>query len=113
MLDSSRDCRYRRGAHRSIGVSLPKVTFHDISGISSGVPGFPLTLIHPNAWEADQQKYSPLFLSFVPSRAGSPMGFRADHEVARGADQGDQVLRRLAARGTRGNSSVLHRPLLE
>jgi hypothetical protein len=88
MLDSRRDCRYRRGAHRSIGVALRTVTFHDMSGISSGVPGFPLTLfpltlIHPSAWEADQQIYSPSFPSLDPSRAGSLKGLRAVHGVAR------------------------------
>src|SRR5215203_4778910 len=38
MLDSRRDCRYRRGVHRSIGVGLGKVTFHDMSGASRGDP---------------------------------------------------------------------------
>jgi hypothetical protein len=74
MLDSRGDCRYRRGAHRSIGGALRRVTFHDKLGISSGIPGFPLTLFHPSAWEAGQQKYSPSFLSLGPSRAGSLMG---------------------------------------
>ena len=46
MLDSRRDCGYRRGAHRSIGVALRKVTFHNMLGTYSGVPGFPFTLIH-------------------------------------------------------------------
>src|SRR5215212_12215799 len=50
MLDARRDCRYRRGPHRNIGVGLGKVTFHNKPGTSSGVPGFPLTLIHPSAW---------------------------------------------------------------
>ena len=57
MLDSRRDCRYRRGAHRSIGVGLGKVTFHNMLGTSSGVPGFPLTPIHRSAWKG----YSPKF----------------------------------------------------
>jgi hypothetical protein len=43
MLDSRRDRRYRSGAHRSIGVGLREVTFHDMPGASSGVPGFPLS----------------------------------------------------------------------
>src|SRR5215208_6984385 len=71
MLDSRRYCRYHRGAHRSIRVGLGKVAFHDMSGTSSGVPGFPLTHIHPSAREADQQKYSPSFLSLGPSRAAA------------------------------------------
>src|ERR687897_433413 len=50
MLDSRRDCRYRGGANRNIGVGLGKVTFHNMLGTSFGVPGFPLTLIHPSAW---------------------------------------------------------------
>jgi hypothetical protein len=74
MLDSRRDCGYHRGTHCSIGVGLRKVATHDLPGISSGVPGFPLTVFHPSTWEADQQKYSPLFLSLGPSRAGSLMG---------------------------------------
>jgi hypothetical protein len=57
MLDSRRDCRYRGGAHRNIGVGLGKVTFHDMLGTSSGVPGFPLTLIHPSAWKWNSQKF--------------------------------------------------------
>jgi hypothetical protein len=105
MLDSRRYCRYHRGAHRSIRVGLGKVTFHDMSGTSSGVPGFPLALIHPSAWEADQQKYSASFLSLGPSRAGSLMGLRAVHGVARGADQSDQAPGKLSARGAHGNSS--------
>jgi hypothetical protein len=47
MLDSRRDRRYRRVAHRSIRVGLRKVTFHDMPGIPEEVPGFPLTLILP------------------------------------------------------------------
>ena len=59
MLDSRRDCRYRGGAHRNIGVGLGKVTFHNMLGTSSGVPGFPLlTLIHPSAWKGNSQKSS-------------------------------------------------------
>jgi hypothetical protein len=77
MLDSRRDCRYRRGAHRSIGVGLGKVTFHDMSGPQEEIPGFPLTLIHPSVWEADQQKHPSVFLSLGSSRASSPMGLRA------------------------------------
>jgi hypothetical protein len=53
MLDSRRDCRYYRGAHRSIGVGLGEVAVHDMLGISSGLPGFPLALILPRASEAD------------------------------------------------------------
>jgi hypothetical protein len=53
MLDSRRDRRYHRGAHRSIGVGLRKVAFHDVPGISSGVAGFPLALIHPSARDAN------------------------------------------------------------
>jgi hypothetical protein len=53
MLYSRRDCRYHRGAHRSIGVGSRKVAFHDVPGISSGVAGFPLTLLLPSAYEAD------------------------------------------------------------
>src|ERR687890_1502516 len=53
MLYSRRDCRYYRGAHRSIGVGLRKVASHDMPGISSGVAGFPLTLMLPSACEAD------------------------------------------------------------
>jgi hypothetical protein len=49
MLDSRRDCRYRRVAHRSIGVGLGKVAFHDMLGTSSGVPGIPHTLIYQMA----------------------------------------------------------------
>src|SRR5919112_4137708 len=41
MLDSRRDCRYRRGAHRSIREGLRKVTFHDMSGPQEEIPGFP------------------------------------------------------------------------
>ena len=51
MLDSRRDCRYRRGAHRSIGVGLGKVTFHNMLGTPEEVPGFPPTLIQPSAWK--------------------------------------------------------------
>ena len=91
MLDSRRDCRYRGGAHRSIGIGLRTVTFHAMPGTSSGIPGFPLTPFHPSAWEADQQKYSPSFLSLGPSRAGSLMGLRAVHGVARSTDRGDQA----------------------
>ena len=50
MLDSCDDCRYRRVAHRNLEVGLGKVIFHNMLGTSSGVPGFPLTLIHPSAW---------------------------------------------------------------
>ena len=57
MLDSRRDCRYRGGAHRNVGVGLGKVTFHDMSGTSSGIPGFPLTLIHPSAWKVNSRKF--------------------------------------------------------
>src|SRR5215218_3984754 len=57
MLDSRRDCRYRRGAHRSIGIGLGKVTFHNMLGTSSGVPGFPLTLIHPSAWKVNSANF--------------------------------------------------------
>jgi hypothetical protein len=53
MLDSRRDCRNHRRAHRSIGVGLREVAFHDMPGISSKVPGFPLALILPSAWDAD------------------------------------------------------------
>jgi hypothetical protein len=48
MLDSRRDCRYRRVAHCSIGVGLRKVAFHDMPGTPEEVPGIPLTLIHPS-----------------------------------------------------------------
>ena len=34
MLDSRRDCRYRGGAYRNIGVGLGKVTFHNMLGTS-------------------------------------------------------------------------------
>ena len=50
MLDSRRDCRYRGGAHRNIGVGLGKVSFHNMPGTQEEVPGFPLTLIQPSAW---------------------------------------------------------------
>src|SRR5918998_3235389 len=56
MLDSRRDCRYRGGAHRNIGVGLGKVTFHNLLGTYSGVPGIPLSLIHPRAWKVNSQK---------------------------------------------------------
>jgi hypothetical protein len=56
MLDSRRDCRYRGGAHRDIRVGLGKVTFHNMLGTSSGVPGFLLTLIHPSAWKGSSPK---------------------------------------------------------
>ena len=46
MLDSGCDYRYRRVAHRHRGVGLRKGTFLDMAGTSSGVPGFPLPLIH-------------------------------------------------------------------
>jgi hypothetical protein len=59
MLDSRRDCRYRLGAHRNIGVGLGTVTFHNMVGTSSGVPGFPLTLIHPSAWKWNSRKFAP------------------------------------------------------
>ena len=62
MLDSRRDCRYRGGAHRNIGVGLGKVTFHNMLGTSSGVPGFPLTLIHPSAWNKDSRKFTSKIL---------------------------------------------------
>jgi hypothetical protein len=45
MLDSRRDRRYRRVAHRNIGVGLRKVLSHDMPGTPVEVPGFPLTLI--------------------------------------------------------------------
>src|ERR671914_221318 len=64
MLDSRRDCRYRGGAYRNIGVGLGKATFHNMLGTSSGVPGFPLTFIHPSAWKGNSPK-------FWPSRARS------------------------------------------
>jgi hypothetical protein len=57
MLDSRRDCRYRGGAHRNIGVGLDKVTCHNMLGTSSGVPGFPLTLIHPSAWNVNSANF--------------------------------------------------------
>jgi hypothetical protein len=44
MLDSRRDCRYRRGDHRSIGAGIREVTFHAIPGAQKEVPGFPLPL---------------------------------------------------------------------
>jgi hypothetical protein len=62
MLDSRRDRRYRRVAHRSIRVGLRKVTFHDMSGTSSGVPGFPLALIHQSAWGGVLRSSDALFL---------------------------------------------------
>jgi hypothetical protein len=43
MLDSRRDCRYRRGAHRSIGVGLRIFDVHGMPGIFSG----PLALLSP------------------------------------------------------------------
>jgi hypothetical protein len=58
MLDARRDCRYRRGAHRSIGVGLRRVTFRNMLGTSSGVPGFPLTLIHPSAWKWNSANFA-------------------------------------------------------
>ena len=58
MLDSRRDRRYRRVAHRSIRVGLRKVTFHDIPGTSSGIPGFPLTLIHRSAWNMNSANFA-------------------------------------------------------
>ena len=58
MLDSRRNCRYRGGAHRNIGVGLGKVTFHNMLGTSSGVPGFPLTFIHPSAWNKNSPKFT-------------------------------------------------------
>ena len=51
MLDSRRDCRYRRVAHCSTGVGLGKVAFHDMPGTLEEVPGIPLTLIHLSAWK--------------------------------------------------------------
>jgi hypothetical protein len=66
MLDSRRDCRYRGGAHRSIGVGLGKVTFHAKAGKSSGVPGFPLTLIHPSAWKSNSANF--VFTEFYEVR---------------------------------------------
>src|SRR5215208_4555949 len=68
MLDSRRDCRYRRGAHRSIGVGLGKVTFHDMLGTSFGVPGFRLTLIQPSAWKGISQKFNFRFTAFYEVR---------------------------------------------
>jgi hypothetical protein len=56
MLDSRRDCRYRRGAHRSIGIGLRKVSFHAMPGTPEEVPSFPLTLIHPSAWKVNSPK---------------------------------------------------------
>jgi hypothetical protein len=58
MLDARRDCRYRRGPHRSIGVGLRKVTFHNMPGTSSGVPSFLLTLIHPPSWKKNSPKFA-------------------------------------------------------
>jgi hypothetical protein len=40
MFDSRRDRRYRLVAHRSIGVGLRKVTFHDMPGTPEEVPDF-------------------------------------------------------------------------
>jgi hypothetical protein len=40
MLDPRGDCRCRRRAHRSIGVALRTVTFHDMSGSPLGSPAF-------------------------------------------------------------------------
>ena len=57
MLDSRRDCRYRGGAHRNIGVGLGKVTFHNMLGTPEEVPGIPLTLIHPRAWKVNTRKF--------------------------------------------------------
>ena len=53
MLDSRRDRRYRRGAHRSVG--LRKVTFHDKPGTSSKAPGFllPFNLVEVEFCETD------------------------------------------------------------
>src|ERR671910_2180022 len=71
MLDSRRDCRYRGGAHRNIGVGLGKVTFHNMLGTSSGVPGFPLTLIHPSAWNWRSANFAFWAFSEVRSKGGS------------------------------------------
>jgi hypothetical protein len=59
MLDSRRDCRYRGGAHRDIRVGLGILTFHNMLGTSSGVPGFLLTRIHPSAWNKNSRKFTP------------------------------------------------------
>jgi hypothetical protein len=56
MLDSRRDCRYCGGAHRSIGISLRKVSFHDMLGTPEEVPSFPLTLIHLVRGKANSPK---------------------------------------------------------
>ena len=58
MLDSRRDRRYRRVAHRSIRVGLRKATFHGMPGIPEEVPGFPLTLIHPAAWKENSANFA-------------------------------------------------------
>jgi hypothetical protein len=57
MLDSRRDCRYRRVAHCSIGVGLGKVAFHEMPGTPEEVPGIPLTLIHPSAWKVNSANF--------------------------------------------------------
>ena len=66
MLDSRRDCRYRRGAHRSIGVGLGKVTFHNMLGTPEEVPGFPPTLIQPSAWKGNSRKFATRSQSKFP-----------------------------------------------
>jgi hypothetical protein len=76
MLDSGRDCRYRRVAHCSIGVGLRKVAFHDMPGTLEEVPGIPLTLIHSSAWKMDSANFALTEFSEVrlPRYALPPSG---------------------------------------
>jgi hypothetical protein len=66
MLDSRRDCRYRRVAHCSIGLGLRKVAFHDMPGTLEEVPGFRLTLIHRSAWKRNSANFA--FIGFSEVR---------------------------------------------
>ena len=48
-----------RGSSQHRGAGLRKGTFLDVAGTSSGVPDFPLTLIHLSAWKTNSAKFTP------------------------------------------------------
>ena len=107
MLDSRRDCRYRLVAHPSIRVGLGIVAFHDVPGISSGGLGFLSPLFTRVCKKPVSRSIVPFSLSLGPSRACSLMGLRAEQTGA------TRPLEASLHAALAGNSSAIHRPLLE
>ena len=73
MLDSRRDCRYRRVAHRSIGVALRTVTFHAMLRPLLEFPAF-LSPYSPNCLEKEFSS-STIPVSLIPGTCHTPAGF--------------------------------------